>query len=165
MHKVTSVEELAAVLTKQDGESTHRCRHHHHFTRRQFIKSGAATLGAAAIAGSSVTGAAFANHGGNGVPTQLQGFSPVLKNIFGIEIPFFLPVEIDPFLGVFDPVQVPSTMTDFKGIVAMAEVEGVSNTTNNADGVERTWAVDFRYMDGMFIDRNGNRRRGTFGFF
>jgi len=166
MIKVPNQKSLSDVLDAQVGESKHLCHHRHHWSRRDFIKSGAALMGV--VAGlSKVNGAALARHGhgGAGIPTQLPDFSPVLASLGLGELPFYLPVEVDPFLGVFDPVQVPSTMWDFKGLVALVEAEGVSDATHNADGVERTWAVDFRYMDGMFIDRNGRRRHGTFGFF
>lgn len=166
MIKVPNQERLSELLAAEAGESKHRCRHHHHFTRREFIKSGAAFLGLAAGL-SKVNGSVLASHShsGAGIPTQLPGFSPVLFDAGLGEIPFYLPVEVDPFLGVFDPVEVPTTMWDFKGIVALVEAEGVSDTAHNADGVERTWAIDFRYMDGVFIDRNGRRQHGTFGFF
>lgn len=163
MVKVSKLPASSHMSVNKSPSLSHRCRHGHHFSRRDFLRSGAAFMALAAGLG-RINGAAFAGSG-SGIPTQLPGFSPVLKDLGLGEIPFYLPVEIDPFLGVFDPVQVPSTMWDFKGLVAMAEVEGVSHPANNSDGVARTWAVDFRYMDGMFIDREGNRQRGTFGFF
>ena len=164
MLKIPTQQLLSEVVKFNAGASTHR--RHHHWTRREFIKAGAAFMGVTAGLG-KLNGTALARHrrGGAGIPTQLPGFSPILADLGLGEIPFYLPVETDPFLGVFDPVPVPCTMWDFKGVVAMVEAEGVSDAAHNADGVERTWAVDFRYMDGMFIDRNGRRQHGTFGFF
>lgn len=148
-----------------EAGGTASARHASHlgmaFTRRQFLKATGATAAAAAMT-PLFGGPAFASSGAR-IPKPIPYSSPVLADLLGVDLPFFLPVEIDPFLGVFDPVSDPSTIGDFKGRVGMVEVEGVSD--NNSEHVPRTWAADIRYMEGRYVDREGKERRGAFGFF
>lgn len=95
------------------------------------------------------------------IPQQLPSFSPILQSIFGVEIPFLLPFECDPFINP-GPLGDPTTFDDFTGTMAMVEAEGVSD--NNSEGVARTWAVDARFWEGRYIDRTGHVRNGAFAF-
>lgn len=153
------------------GTGRHRnfyghAHHHHRLSRRQFVKVGAALIGATAVysmLGDGMRDAtALAAPPGSGLPTQIPGFSPLLAADTGLEIPFFLPIEIDPFDPTFDE-QDPSTITDFNGFIGVVEADGVSN--NNSEGVDRRWACDVRFMHGVFRDREGRSQPGTFGFF
>jgi hypothetical protein len=172
MIKITK-DKIRFLQEKSQKESTglpslgHRHAHFHKLSRRQFLKSGAVVMGTSAMP--SIFQSAFFGKGspGSGIPSQINTFSPILADpaAFGIEIPFHLPVEIDPFLGVFDPVADPSTMTDFNGTIGVVEIEGISSATDNSDGVQRVWAADVRFMQGRYKDREGNMQYGTHAFF
>ena len=106
---------------------------------------------------------ALAAKPGSGVPTQLDSYSPILLEATGLQIPFWLPIEIDPFGGSIESLGDPSTFIDFNGNIGMIEADGVS--ANNSEGVDRRWAADIRYMAGVYRDRHGRAQRGAFGFF
>ena len=59
-----------------------------------------------------------------------------------------------------------STVTDFNGKVAAAEIQGMGTGTNTQTGDEtRYWFdADMRIMDGVYIAEDGRTRQGTFGF-
>lgn len=141
-------------------EQLHQEAHRRGWSRRQFLQMGAVL---ASTAGASLLPAAvMAAPPGSGFPSQLPYGSPVLKSLFGLDIPFFLPPEVDPFTdGTADP----TTISNFNGFSGLVEAEGVSDAEHNSDGVPRTWASDVRFMKGVFVDRSGKKQRGAFGFF
>jgi hypothetical protein len=59
-----------------------------------------------------------------------------------------------------------STMTDFDGVVAAAEIQGTGTATNTRSHLTRTlfYDADMRFMDGMYTGEDGRTHRGTFGF-
>ena len=131
--------------------------------RRQFLKASLASAGFA-VSGGMLANRALAAKPGSGLPSQLPYTSSLLNSITGLDIPFFLPVEIDPFFaGAAGPFGDPLTMANFNGVVGVVEAEGVS--ANNSEGVRRTWGTDIRFMKGVFTDRDGRTQRGAFGFF
>ena len=76
----------------------------------------------------------------------------------------FNPVPSDPFIHVLPPGIVPgvgfemSTITDFNGVVAAADVQGTAN--NGA----YTFDCDMRFMDGLYVGTDNKLRQGSFGF-
>ena len=136
---------------------------HQHLTRRSFLRVTGATFVSAAAGASLLPSPAVAN--GSGIPGQLASFSPILFDIFGLEIPFHLPVEVDPFDSAMSTVADCTTITDFKGWVGLIETDGVSDPGAASDGISRRWASDVRFMKGWFKDRSGYHQYGTFGFF
>ena len=146
-------------------KTTHDGRHHHgrhhRCSRRQFLQTSGALIGA--VASLSLFPRLALGQSGAGLPKPIPGFSPLLLDQTGVEIPFLLPIEVDPFTGAFDPVADASTITDFNGFLGLIEADGVSD--NNTDGVPRRWACDVRYMKGIFVDREGLSQPGAFGFF
>ena len=133
-------------------------------SRRQFFRLSAgagAGLAAASVIGTTGLPAAAAAPKAAAIPQQLPSFSPILQSIFGVDIPFLLPFECDPFINS-GPLGDPTTFDDFTGTMAMVEAEGVSD--NNSEGVPRTWAVDARFWEGRYIDRTGHVRNGAFAF-
>ncbi len=131
-------------------------------SRRQFVTMAMAGAGIAGAGVIGLSGQAAAKAGpARGIPKQLPSFSPILQSIFGIEVPFILPFEIDPFINP-GPLGDPTTFDDFTGTMGMVEAEGVSD--NNSEGVPRTWAVDARFWEGRYIDRGGHVRNGAFAF-
>jgi hypothetical protein len=61
----------------------------------------------------------------------------------------------------------PSTIFDFQGTVGVFEPFGGTGIRTNPDGSseEMWWAADVRFLDGEYIDVDGNQHEGTFGFF
>ena len=143
------------------GRKAPPARGHQHFwaraamSRRQFMQVSSA--GAAGLAlGTKLlgsTGVAWADgrpQAGRGVPRPIPQF---------IELPFAP--------GKRFHLQPPgsgnenSTITDFSGIVAACELQGMG-TANT--GERMPFDVDMRVMDGDFVDLTGRRQRGTFAF-
>jgi hypothetical protein len=65
----------------------------------------------------------------------------------------------------FGPGVDPSSITDFKGFVGVADVRG-TGTAKNPDGSVETllFDTDMRFMQGVYVGQDGNVHRGTFGF-
>jgi len=59
-----------------------------------------------------------------------------------------------------------STVGDFDGFVAAAEIQGTGTATNTATGEKTilTFDADMRFMDGRYVAMDGRTRRQTFGF-
>jgi hypothetical protein len=120
------------------------------FTRRTFLRGAAAgtgvALGAGALRGASATGLAC-----TGEPNPIPG---------GFEIPD---------LGFFH-VNLPapgvdvSTITDFRGWVGAAEIQGMWEADGVDDGVPRFYDVDLRFMKGDVVDTGGCTSHLAFGF-
>jgi len=60
----------------------------------------------------------------------------------------------------------PSTITDFKGLVGLANIGGTGTGRDLTTGKATTlvFDADMRFMKGTFVDNDGHRRHGTFGF-
>jgi hypothetical protein len=142
--------------------STHS--HHQLWSRRHFFQTSGLLVGVVAAGFPGSKGMALAAQRGSGLPSQLPDFSPILQDIFGVEIPGHLPIEVDPFASTVTPLANPSMIWDFDGSLGLIEADGVSDPNNNSDGVARRWACDVRFMTGVFQNRDGRKRRGTFGF-
>jgi hypothetical protein len=121
-------------------------------------------VGAVATGLPGGAGIALAAHGRSGLPSQLPDFSPIVKDLFGIELPGHMPSEVDPFTSALQPLANPSLIWDFQGSLGLIEADGVSDPTHNSDGVARRWACDVRFMTGVFQNRAGRKQHGTFGF-
>ena len=69
----------------------------------------------------------------------------------------------DPFIHVLPPAigLEMSTITDFNGVVAAAEVQG---TAQGSDGSAYWFDADMRTMNGVYIDIDGRHREHAFGF-
>ena len=59
----------------------------------------------------------------------------------------------------------PSSITDFKGFVGVADVRG-KGTARHPDGSVETllFDTDMRFMKGVYVAQDGHTFRGTFGF-
>ena len=119
------------------------------FSRRRLLQGGVAAAGA--LAGTGVFNAAAAAAGAAGAdPRPIPGgfdanFNPVPSNPIVHALP--------PGVG-FDM----STITDFNGVVAGADIFGTAN--NGA----YFFHADMRFMDGLYVGTDGKLRQGSFGF-
>ena len=165
---MTPDDNQAAMRRYQGGVRTpqllHPHGHDHRWSRRRFLQASSLLVGAIATGFPWRGRTALAAPPGSGIPSQLPDFSPTLQSVLGIEIPFFLPPEVDPFTGDVDSVANPTTIWDFNGSLGLIEANGVSDPDHNSDGVARRWACDVRFMTGVFRDRAGSTQQGTFCF-
>jgi hypothetical protein len=127
-------------------------RHTHgHMVTRRWVIQGGAVLAGGVLAGASL-GAAPASADDDRergarprpIPGGIQPGGPGTE-VFHV----FLP-------GAGDP----STITDFDGVVGIAEVQGVGTGTNSQSHFD----ADIRFMRGRYVGLDGHRHQGTFGF-
>ena len=128
--------------------------------RRRAIFAAAGGLGAAAVHLASAwrAPAALAAAPEAGEPRPIP---------YGLDLGGGLPLIHVRAPGVFGPIDdQPSTITDFNGLVGYAIIDGTGRGTNTATGETRTYNtnVDMRFMVGAYVDANGRRGSGTFGF-
>jgi hypothetical protein len=123
-------------------------------SRVQFFRRGAAA--AAGGVGLGLLGAPAAGaheHGGDPSPRPIPGgFAPD-----------FSVVPSDPFLHAAWPAVgfEMSTITDFNGVIAAAEVQG---TAQGSDGSKYWFDCDMRFMEGVYVSMDGRLREASFGF-
>ena len=130
--------------------SSHYARHG--FSRRAFIG------GAAAVA----TGASL----GTGVQWPAAGSATALSNAAPRPTPNTTTINGVSFHFVsFGPGVDPSSITDFKGSVGVADVRG-KGTAEYPDGRTETLLIDtdMRFMQGVYVGQDGAVHNGTFGF-
>jgi hypothetical protein len=138
---------------------------HAHFwmrpiTRRTFLGSAALAGGVAATAGASLPQLARADFDGTATvfPEPIPGgVAP-----FGIPIHHFPPV---PVLGP-GPINEPSQITDFNGMVGICRVTGAGTATDETTGATSrlNFQVDNGFMDGLYVGEDGRTHHGTFAF-
>jgi hypothetical protein len=142
---------------------------HGRLGRRRFLAGAGGALATAGVA-HAATGTALAA----GSPSRPKGGHRVLpapKPIpGGIEFGEFIHVFIPGPEGVVLPFTgtplmgfnvEPSTITDFRGRVALAYLLGTAQTTDGPQDLE----VDVRVMQGHYVAQNGEKRFGTFAEF
>ena len=122
-------------------------------SRRQVLVRGAAAAGG--FAGLSLLEPALALARGHGTPNPIPG---------GLD-ESFSPVTSDPFIHVLAPGLGPqlemATITDFTGVIGASEIRG---TAHGSDGSTWDFDTDMRFMQGTYVDANGQVRKGSFGF-
>ena len=134
-------------------------------SRRAMLLGAAGTVGAAGVGSFTGPLASAVAH------EPSEGPVPAPKPIpGGLQIPggpfihIFLPGPTDvtlPFSGstLMGLDVEPSTITDFKGAVAVGMVIG---TATGSDGKTYNLEVDIRGFDGQYLDANGTRQRDSF---
>jgi len=132
------------------GSSSHYARHG--LSRRALI-GGAAAVAAGASLGSGLAWPAAASAAGFSVPPPRP--TPATTTVNGVAF-HFVP---------FGPGVDPSSITDFKGFVGVADVRG-TGTATNPDGSAETllFDTDMRFMQGTYVGLDGERHEATFGF-
>ena len=125
-------------------------------SRGQFVRRGARAAGGAVAVGLLDPLAAFGRSAGS--PTPIPG------GIKFTAVPPFVTTEPD--IHILPPglVGLPldvSSITDFNGSVAAAEIQG---TAHGTDGTAYSFDADMRVMQGSYVDTDGKLKKGTFGF-
>ena len=82
-------------------------------------------------------------------PTTIQ------QTLFGVTVSLTFP----------GPGADPSSISDFNGFVAFADVQG-TGTAHNPDGTTESlfFDTDMRVMSGVYVGQDGAVHKGTFGF-
>ncbi|HUL25747.1 MAG TPA: hypothetical protein VLW44_08230 [Streptosporangiaceae bacterium] len=135
-------------ISLDSSSSSHYARHR--YSRRAFIGGAAAATGATLGSGLLSPAAALAWH------TQpAPKPTTAVTTLNGIDFHF----------TSFGPGVDPSSITDFKGLVGVADVRG-TGTARNPDGSVETllFDTDMRFMQGVYAGQDGAVHRGTFGF-
>jgi hypothetical protein len=126
-------------------------------SRRQFMSTAAGATGAVLSSGLWMPALAEA-HGLNGdpvdpkpIPIGIQPFGPGTE-IFHVAFP--------------GPVNEPSLITDFHGLVGVANLGGTGTGTNTTTGASTRllFDLDNRFMKGVYIGVDGKQHTGTFAF-
>ncbi len=147
------IDATAGVIKRSGPSSTG----HDHFlaaprSRRQFIRSAAGVAGAAVGWQMLSPSLAFADEPQpRPIPGGIQPFGPGTE-VFHVNLP--------------GPGAEPSTITDFHGFTGLAAVGGTGTGTDTKTGEKTSlfYDADVRFMKGTFIDLEGHRHQGTFGF-
>jgi hypothetical protein len=81
---------------------------------------------------------------------------------FGIFIHHFPPVPV----FAPGPINEPSQITDFNGLVGVTRVTGAGTGTDLATGAQTrlTYQVDNGFMSGLYVGEDGANHHGTFAF-
>ena len=129
--------------------SSHYARHGP--SRRDFIGGAAAAAGASLGSGLLWPAAASAGM----MPIAPPRPTPATTTVKGVAF-HFVP---------FGPAVDPSSITDFKGFVGVADVRG-TGTAANPDGSVETllFDTDMRFMQGTYVGLDGAVHTATFGF-
>jgi hypothetical protein len=120
-------------------------------SRSQFVRRSAVAVGG--VAGLGLLRARGARAANPADPKPIPGGFDQNFNI----------VPSDPFIHVLPPAVgfEMSTITDFDGVIAAAEIQG---TAHGSDGSQYTFDTDMRFMQGRYVAVDGRERMGTFGF-
>ena len=129
--------------------SEHHARHN--LSRRAFIGGAAAATGATVGSGLLWPAAGSAAAHPNRAPKPTVATLKVGGKTFHV--------------SSFGPGMDPSSITDFKGFVGVAEVRG-KGIAKHPNGRTETllFDTDMRFMKGVYVAQDGKTYRGTFGF-
>jgi hypothetical protein len=140
-------------------------------SRRDLIRGAAGTaVGAGLLLGSGLGTQAFAEDEGEGKGNKCKALARPIPHITGPGH-FFFPGPPDgsapptfphfPFAG-FDP----STITDFKGVIANADLNfgGMGTNLETGETVPYHFHTDWRFFKGTFVAIDGNEHKGTLTF-
>ena len=128
-------------------------------SRRHFIGTSAAVMGAGALISAGAWRPALAAATRSADPKPIPDGTPVLGGAFHVYGPGFP--------GLDPPDSEPSSITDFKGFLGLAYISGTVERTQRSTGEKRTLPFlfsDMRFMQGVYRGTDGRARHGTFGF-
>jgi hypothetical protein len=133
-----------------DSPLSHFARHR--LSRRAFI-GGAAAAATGASLGSGLLWPAAGS--ATALASRAPKPTPNTTTINGVSFHFVS----------FGPGVDPSSITDFKGSIGVADVRG-KGTAEYADGRVETllFDTDMRFMQGVYVGQDGAVHSGTFGF-
>ena len=91
---------------------------------------------------------------------------------FGVKAHFFFPGSVEGTPATTDPTGAhpggrdPSAIYDFKGFIGSADLNltGTGTDLNTGMSGKYTFHTDSRFMSGVYLGTDGQKRRGNFGF-
>jgi hypothetical protein len=100
---------------------------------------------------------------------DFDGVATVLpRPIPGGVAPFGIPIHHFPPVPVFGPgpINEPSQITDFNGLVGLCRVTGAGTGTDLTTGAQTrlSYQVDNGFMSGLYVGEDGSHHHGTFAF-
>jgi len=128
-------------------------------SRRHFLRTTAAAVGTGALVSTGLWRPVLAATKKSSDPKPIPGGTPALGGAFHVYGPGAP--------GLDPPDSEPSSITDFKGVVGLAYISGTVVRTRLSTGEADTLPFlfsDMRFMKGVFLDTDGKKRHGTFGF-
>jgi hypothetical protein len=140
---------LLAASTIADGPRGHSHFWERAMSRRQFIGTSAAASGAA-------------------LSSPL--WAPLLAEANDLVEPKPIPQTVAPgapfHIVLPGPQSEPSTITDFRGMVGVADLVGTGwgTDTNTGARTHLFTAIDNRFMKGTYVGVDGKKHQATFGF-
>lgn len=144
---------------------SHKLSGHSHtwdvaITRRKFLGSAALAGGAAVTSGIWMPQVASAAD--EDVATVFPRPIPGGVSPLGVFIHHFPPVPV----FAPGPINEPSEITDFKGLVGVCRVTGSGTGTDLTTGAHTrlNYQVDNGFMSGLYVGEDGHRHHGTFAF-
>jgi hypothetical protein len=127
-------------------------------SRRGFLRATGAVTGALVLPGGLASSALAAEDVATVFPRPIPG---------GVA-PFGIPIHHFPPLPLFGPgpINEPSEITDFNGLVGQTRVTGSGTGKNLTTGTTSrlTFQVDNGFMSGLYIGEDGRKHHGTFAF-
>jgi hypothetical protein len=131
----------------------------HLTSRRNFLRTTAATLAASAV-GTGLAPHAVAEKRKQADPKPIPGGTPGLNGAFHVYAPG------PPNLSFTDPPDSePATITDFKGFAGLTYISGNVVRTDRKTGVTKLLPfldADMRFMQGVYRGVDGRVHQGTF---
>jgi hypothetical protein len=118
-------------------------------SRRGFIAAGAGVAGAVALM--PLLGSSPALAGGGAEPKPIPGGS--------------VPPPAGPHAWLPQRGLEPSTIFDFDGVVALADIYGSGEAHQSGHSFPAYFNADMRFMTGRYVGLDGVTREGSFGFF
>jgi hypothetical protein len=121
-------------------------------SRRHFLRTAAGAAGVVLGSGLLIPGSARAGERGSDPRPIPGGIQPLGE---GTEVfHLFLPGHGNEL----------STITDFQGVLAAAHITGAGTAKMNGKTRRLAFDADMRFMEGLYIGRDGRRHLGAFAF-
>jgi len=139
---------------------------HAHFWERAVSRRGllvGAGAAAGVLAGARVLPPRFgtsAHAASSAEPRPIPGGIVVLDDRRFHVYPPGRSIPVDPS----SPINEPSTITDFDGVVAITQTLGQGTGTERGAEMAMTFDSDMRFMAGRYMGMDGNVHEGAFGF-
>jgi hypothetical protein len=161
------LQQIPYVPVSAEGPHTQRTIGHSHFWDRAMSRRNM-LLGTAAAAGVMVGGRIVPPRFGTlaGAASTTRDPKPIPGGILVLDeqrYHAYVPGRANP-LDPTSPINEPSTITDFDGVVAITQTQGKGTGVEHGVDVPLTFDADMRFMAGRYVGKDGQIHQGQFGF-
>ena len=134
-------------------------------TRRNLIRGAAGAVAGAGLLGTGLRSSALADDDDEGKHNKCKALARPIPHITtppGQHFFFAGPPDGSAAPAGFDP----STITDFKGVIANADLNfgGIGTDLNTGANTPYTFHTDWRFFKGTFVGIDGLEHKGTLSF-